>query len=143
MKLRMGLLVALLAGVFSLTIFNPIQVIAQDPSDAACSGLAVTGANCGEGESELTSTIQVVINILLFVIGVASVIMLVVGALRYTLSAGDAQAAASAKNTIIYAIIGIVVAVMAFLIASFIFDQVSGDGGSAPAPGPGPGTFPV
>lgn len=66
------------------------------------------------------STIKNVINILLFVVGAAAVIMLIIGAIRYVVSAGDQQAVAGAKNTIIYAIVGIVVAVMAFAIVNFV-----------------------
>lgn len=127
MKLRIGLLVGVLSGVLALALFVTPSVKAAEPTDAACTGVAVTGVNCGEGEEGLTSTIEAVINILLFVIGAGAVVMLVIGALRYTLSAGDAQAAASAKNTIMYAIIGIIVAVLAFAIANYIFDQVSGE----------------
>ena len=126
MKLRVGLLVGILSGVLALAAFAPQTAKAAEPTDAACTGVAVTGVNCGEGEEGLTSTIQAVINILLYIVGAASVVMLVIGALRYVLSAGDAQAAASAKNTIIYAIIGIIVAVMAWVIADFVFEQVSG-----------------
>jgi hypothetical protein len=49
-----------------------------------------------------------------------SVIFVAIGGLKYTLSSGDPQGAAKAKNTILYALIGLVVAVMAFTIVSFV-----------------------
>lgn len=129
------LVVAGLVMLIGLLFITGPTVMAAEPTDAACEGIAVTGVNCGEGEAGLTSTIQAVMNILLFVVGAASVVMLVIGALRYTVSAGDAQAAAAAKNTIIYAIIGIIVAVMAFLIADFVFGEITGASpGSGNAP---------
>ena len=51
-----------------------------------------------------------VANILLFLVGAVAVIMLIIGGIRYTLSGGDSGAVTSAKNTILYAIIGLIVA---------------------------------
>jgi hypothetical protein len=47
--------------------------------------------------------------------------MLIVGGLRYITSNGDAQGATSAKNTILYAIIGLIVAILAYAIINFVF----------------------
>lgn len=134
-----ALLVSSVMLLLTLGLTIDVKAQATDPADTACEGIAATGADCSGGEDGLTGLIQNVMNILLFVIGAASVVMLVIGALRYTLSAGDAQAAAAAKNTIIYAIIGIIVAVMAWVIADFVFEQVgggtSGGGGEDNLPG--------
>ena len=62
----------------------------------------------------------VITNVLLFIIGAISVIMLVIGGILYTTSAGDSAAVTSAKNTILYAIVGIVVALLAFAIVNFV-----------------------
>ena len=53
---------------------------------------------------------KTITDVLLFIIGAISVIMLIVGGIRYTVSGGDQSAVTSAKNTILYAIVGIVVA---------------------------------
>lgn len=63
-------------------------------------------------------------NILLFIIGAIAVIMLIIGGIRYVVSAGDQNAVASAKNTILYAIIGIVVAFLAYAAVNFISSQL-------------------
>lgn len=57
---------------------------------------------------------------LIFLVGAISVIMLIVGGLRYVLSSGESAAVKSAKDTILYAIVGIVVAILAFAIVSFV-----------------------
>jgi len=49
-----------------------------------------------------------------------SVIFVAIGGIKYTLSSGDPQGAAKAKNTILYALIGLVVALLAFTIVSFV-----------------------
>lgn len=96
------------AGLWSLPVSAQIDVNSVAPS----------GVNTDAGFVD--STVKNVINILLFVVGVGAVIMLIVGAIRYVVSAGDQQAVAGAKNTILYAIVGIVVAVMAFAIVNFV-----------------------
>lgn len=66
-----------------------------------------------------------VINVLIFIVGVASVIMLIIGAIRYVVSGGDANAVKGAKDTILYAIIGIVVAAAAFAIVTFVISSLN------------------
>jgi hypothetical protein len=61
-----------------------------------------------------------VIDMLIFLVGAVSVIMIVVGGLRYTMSAGDSSAINGAKNTILYSIVGLVISIMAYAIVNFV-----------------------
>ena len=61
--------------------------------------------------------------LLLFIIGAISVIMLIIGGIRYTTSQGDQGAVQSAKNTILYAIVGIVVALLAYAAVNFVISS--------------------
>lgn len=65
-----------------------------------------------------------ILNMLLFLVGAISVLMLVYGGIRYTLSGGDSSAVTAAKNTILYAIIGIVVSLLAYAIVEFVLKQL-------------------
>jgi hypothetical protein len=67
---------------------------------------------------------QRITSVLLFLVGAISVIMLIIGGIRYVISAGDQQAVTNAKNTILYAIVGIVVAFVAYGAVEFILDQL-------------------
>lgn len=67
-----------------------------------------------------TPMFRVITNVLLFIIGAISVIMLIIGGIRYTVSGGDSAAVKSAKDTILYAIIGIVVAILAYAVVNFV-----------------------
>lgn len=51
--------------------------------------------------------------------------MLIYGGIRYTVSGGNAEAVKNAKNTILYAIVGIVVAVLAFAAVNFVIGQLA------------------
>lgn len=61
-----------------------------------------------------------IINTLIFVIGAVAVIMIVIGGFRYVISGGDSGQINSAKNTILYAVVGLVVALMSYGIVNFI-----------------------
>lgn len=72
---------------------------------------------------------RTITNVMLFIIGAVSVIMLIIGGLRYVVSGGDSTAIQNAKNTILYAIVGIVVAILAFAVVNFVIGSFSGNGG--------------
>ena len=103
--------------------------------NSATAGAQVDEINKGIdaiGGSSSTATLQVndivlaVVNWLLFAVGVVSVIMLIVGGIKYATSAGDSNKVTSAKNTIMYAIIGLAVAVLAFAIVGFVMNTLNG-----------------
>ncbi len=63
---------------------------------------------------------KTVVNTMLFILGIVAVIMIVIGGIRYVVSNGDSAAVAGAKNTILYAVIGLVVAILAYAIVNFV-----------------------
>jgi hypothetical protein len=84
------------------------------------SGAAGTTTLFGDG-----SVFNTIVNILLFLIGAISVIMLIIGGIRYTISAGDSGNVTAAKNTILYAIVGLVVAFLAFAIVNYVLKALT------------------
>ena len=70
------------------------------------------------------SIINSVTNILFWLVGVASVIALIVGGLQYITSAGDPGRTKTAKDTIMYAVIGLVVAILAYAIVNFVLTRI-------------------
>ena len=69
--------------------------------------------------------IKKVVNLLLWAIGIISVIMIIIGGIRYATSNGDSNQVTAAKNTIMYAVIGLVIAIFAYAIVYFVFDQIT------------------
>ena len=67
---------------------------------------------------------RTVVNVLLFIVGAISVIMLIWGGIRYTTSGGNANSVTAAKNTIMYAIIGLVVAIFAYAIVNWVVGEL-------------------
>lgn len=89
-------------------------------------GDAATLFGDGSGEGGIFRTIT---NVLLFIIGAISVIMLIVGGIRYVVSGGDSTAVQNAKNTILYAIVGVVVAILAFAVVNFVITSFTSNNG--------------
>ena len=63
-------------------------------------------------------------NIVLYIVGVIAVIMLIIGGIKYVVSGGDAKKVTDAKNTVLYAIIGLVIAFLAFAIVNFVITSL-------------------
>lgn len=129
MKKVAGFTLVVPALVLGLTLVTPDVAYAQNCTDVAAGGIG-SGADCAKptgaaenlfGDGSIFNTVT---NILLFLIGAVSVVMLIIGGIRYVVSGGDQGAVTSAKNTILYAIIGIVIAFLAFAAVRFVTDQL-------------------
>ena len=97
------------------------------PVSALGEGGAPAGINAARGDNTPSnlvngdsSIVRRAINIMLFGVGVLSVVMLIFGGFRYVISGGKKESVTNAKNTILYAIIGLLVAVFAYAIINFI-----------------------
>jgi len=110
-------------------LFVPTNTFAANSTTCNTTTLTINGgADCTQDSNNNTPAslfgnggiFQTVVNIFLFVIGAIAVIMLIYGGIRYTISGGDAKNVTAAKDTILYAIVGIVVAVLAYAIVNFV-----------------------
>lgn len=77
------------------------------------------------GDKSITDAITLIVNIVSIVVGVVAVIMIIWGGLRYITSGGESSKITSAKNTIIYALIGLVVVALAQFIVHFVLAKAS------------------
>lgn len=81
-------------------------------------------AYLGNTDDNLMETLATVINVAIGLIGFAAVVMIIYGGFQYTISAGDAGKVKKAKDTIMYGVIGLVVALLAFAIVNFILNNI-------------------
>jgi cytochrome bd-type quinol oxidase subunit 2 len=143
-----------LMGLFLFSLFGGIS-LAQTQSkiqNGTCNGInlatggtaAADGTDCDGKTSTDGSTfagiITNVINILSILVGAVSVIMLIVGGFRYIISNGDSNSTKGAKDTIMYALIGLIIVLFAQVIVRFVWTNASGsttEGGSGSTPGSG------
>ena len=75
--------------------------------------------------NDLMKTVNQIINIVIGVIGFAAVAMTIYGGVQYTTSAGDPGKVKKAKDTIMYGIVGLVVAILAFAIVNFVLSSLT------------------
>lgn len=93
------------------------------------SGISDPSANCntvpGEAGTKVDNIISLVINIFSLIVGVVSVIMIIIGGLKYITSGGDSGNITGAKNTILYAIIGLVIVALAQVVVRFVIEKTA------------------
>lgn len=129
-------IVALLGVAMLLTpIAATVPTFAQNVDKNLCNGanLDLTdGGTCTKttqtGTDSLNNLVHTIINIFSLVVGIVSVIMIIVGGFRYVTSGGASDSVSGAKNTIIYAIIGLVVVALAQFIVQFVLNKVTNAG---------------
>lgn len=94
------------------------------------------GEACGSscGPSSIVTLFKNIANVLTFLIGSVSVLMILYGGFRYVISRGDQANVKAAKDTILYAVMGVVVAVIAYAVVQFVVASIGG--AAAPAPSP-------
>lgn len=107
---------ALNIGVFMVS-FAPVSAV--NVIDDACT-IDPNSVICKNKDDSIQPIINTVVDTLLFVIGIIAVIMIVIGGIRYTLSAGESKAVNDAKNTILYAVIGLAVSFSAYAIVHWV-----------------------
>ena len=110
---------------FSVVLLSPII---EPVSAVVCSDgrTVASGADCAYPDDTPTClfgpgcAFTTIVNTALFLIGSIAVLMLIYGGIRYTISGGNEKSVTAAKNTILYAVVGIVIAVLAFAIVNFV-----------------------
>ena|SRR5690348_4830464 len=137
---KLTLIVATLLAMAVPMVAAPVAVYAQ-AAPAATAGPDVNGnlgcganlqvdtGNCSTDTTGGTGKIQGIIttgiNIFSVIVGIVAVIMIIVGGFKYITSGGDSGNVSSAKNTIIYAVIGLVVVALAQFFVQFVLNKVT------------------
>lgn len=135
-KIKQALLTLAAFSLFAVPAVMPASVFAAD---------AITGGlNCGAeldvssvdnptctvdgtaASTKVNDIIKLVINIFSLIVGVIAVIMIVIGGLKYITSGGDSGNVTGAKNTILYAVVGLVVVALAQIVVRFVLTKVNG-----------------
>ncbi|MBP9813343.1 hypothetical protein KBC51_02805 [Candidatus Saccharibacteria bacterium] len=114
--------------VVSLGVFVAVPQLASAATakSTVCDGIgATTGADgCSDGSGKsINDILAMVINIFSWFVGVVAVIFVIVGAFKYITSGGDASAVKSAKDTLLYAIIGLVIVAVAQVLVQFVLTK--------------------
>lgn len=119
------LMVPMLALGFSTLGLDAQFAGAVDPNQQMQTGVTSAGGDNAGDKSELEGMFRTIINTALYIVGAVSVLMLIYGGIRYTISAGNPEDVKNAKNTVLYAIVGIVVSLLAYAIVNFVIGKMA------------------
>jgi cytochrome bd-type quinol oxidase subunit 2 len=126
------------AALVAVPLAMPVAVYAANGDIQGClaqgTNLDATGvtngSDCSNTDTSTANTninniIKTIVNIFSLIVGIVAVIMIIVGGLKYITSGGESNNISSAKSTIIYAIIGLVVVALAQFIVQFVLNKVT------------------
>lgn len=115
-KLVLSILISFM--VMATGVSSVSALTLQEGAEAArCEG-------CPENLFGDTGVFKQVTNTILYIVGIIAVIMLIIGGIKYVISGGDSKKVTDAKNTVLYAIIGLVIAFLAFAIVNFVISAL-------------------
>jgi hypothetical protein len=113
-------------GALSILLL-PATTLASSLQDGANSAQATDAAGHGTGPTGLlgaNGAFNTIANLLVYLVGALAVVILIFGGFRYVASTGDAGRVKQAKDTILYGIVGVVVAVLAYAIINFVLSNI-------------------
>lgn len=113
-----GLVMILAAALVFLSPSPALAACADNPTNIIPTPAGLPTVGC-DGN---TSKVELVMKLVFGVLAGISLLFVVIGGLKYTLSGGDSNAIASAKNTILYAVVGLVIGVSTFTIVNYLFN---------------------
>jgi len=102
-----------------------IPIYGKTSGDCASAGTLATNPDSCES-SDLNTVIKTIVNTLIFVIGIVAVIMIILGGISYATSQGDPTKVKKGKDTVLYGVIGLIVALLAYAIVNFVLNAMNG-----------------
>ncbi|MFZ1243335.1 MAG: hypothetical protein WAQ22_04330 [Candidatus Saccharimonas sp.] len=108
--------------VFALSSAVLPAAVFASPADEIGKGVVSAG---GTGSEDLSANIIDIVNVLLFILGAVAVIVIVIAGFRFVVANGDSNSVASARNTILYAVVGLAIAILSYAIVNFVIKNLS------------------
>lgn len=106
-------IITFLFGASTVFVVQPQTAFAATTSkEAACQAINGT-AGCTKDNADLTNILKLVINVMSVIIGFIAVVMIIVAGFKYVTSSGDSNKLTAAKNSLVYAIIGLIIVALA------------------------------
>ena len=121
------IVIGLILGIGAVLIPTTANVAAWDPFAAACPA-GSTSSLCTEknaATNRLPAVVNNIVNILLYILAAISVVFIIMAGIFYTTSGGNAANVKKAKDTLLYSVIGLVVAILAYAIVKFVITYVN------------------
>lgn len=132
-KIKRVLMSLSIIGLLGAPMLAPAVVYAAPDCDGiqdcldkgSCETDTANCASTSDPTERVNGLIRLIINIFSLVVGVIAVIMIIIGGLKYILSGGDSGNVTGAKNTILFAIVGLIIVALAQIIVRFVLKKVT------------------
>ena len=133
---KLGLMIGVAAivksvGLVAVPTYASVNTPITCPEDSLNAGQSLPAAKCNVKDANtdtdggsLWTTLSTIINVIVGALGVVAVIMIVLGGVQFVTAQGDASRVKKAKDTIMFAVIGLVVAILAWAIVNFVLGSI-------------------
>ena len=112
---------------FGLTLMPAYAGAAFDPFANSCDPPDDQTAVCKDrGTNKFSAVVKTIVNSLLYILAAVSVVVIIIAGITYTTSGGDSAMVTKAKNTLLYAVVGLVVAILAYAIVNYVINAFGG-----------------
>ena len=116
-------LTAVMCLAMAFTVASPVSLpVYADAKDEVKKGADMTNSG-GSAKQDLPDIITTIINVMLFIAAALAVIMIIYGGIRYITAHGDEKQVKVAKDTIVYSVAGLIIAIIAYALVTFIFNR--------------------
>ena len=116
-------LAAVMCLAMAFTAVSPVSLpVYADSRDEAQNGAKLVDGGGGSNQN-LPDIITTIINVMLFIAAALAVIMIIYGGIRYITAHGDEKQVKVAKDTIVYSVAGLIIAILAYALVTFIFNR--------------------
>ena len=116
-------LTAVMCLAMAFTVASPVSLpVYADSRDEAQNGAKLVDGGGGSNQN-LPDIITTIINVMLFIAAALAVIMIIYGGIRYITAHGDEKQVKVAKDTIVYSVAGLIIAILAYALVTFIFNS--------------------
>ena len=116
---KLRVFVAIIGITFGIAALSPVAASAQSVISGQCKGVTDSKV-CSDQNDKSDGFVGKIVNTLIFIVGILSVVMIIGGGLLYVLSGGDSGNVTRAKNTVLYAVIALIVALLAYAIVNWV-----------------------
>ena len=118
-------IILVIASLVGFSAFSLSPVFATtNPCDSNLPETVREANGCEGSEDKLPGIVINIINAIITVLGIVAVIFIIIGGVQYMTSTGDAPKVKKARDTILYAVIGLAVCVLAFIIVNFVINNI-------------------
>jgi hypothetical protein len=125
---RILLIALLVLGIGTTVVLTQDHSVLAAAKDDICGGVGAVsgGAGCAptENSPSVDGLIKTIVTVLSWVVGVVSIIMIMIAGFQYVTSSGDSGKIGTAKSTLTYAIVGIVIVAFAQAIVQFVLGKI-------------------